>query len=75
MIVIKCARCKRKIIKYEKIGSGRVLRCFKARVSKYYTEPVNGNLVCKCGEMIGEDAGAWFQMRLDSFISKGTVKK
>jgi len=75
MIVIKCAKCKSKIIKYRKIGAGRVLRCFKQRISKYYQKPVNGKLICNCGEVIGDDAGGYYQMKQGAFIYTGKVEK
>jgi hypothetical protein len=75
MIVIKCGKCKRKIIKYRKLGAGRVLRCFKERIERYYQEPVDGDLVCECGEVIGTDCGNWYQMKQGNFVYTGKVIK
>lgn len=36
MLVIKCSACKRKLWKYDKVGQGQVLRCYKDRITKEY---------------------------------------
>lgn len=38
MLTIRCAKCKSKLWKYDKIGQGEVLRCHKARITKWYVE-------------------------------------
>ncbi len=35
---IYCAKCKTKLFKYHKGGKGALVKCFKARISKDYTE-------------------------------------
>jgi len=75
MIVIRCAACKRKILKYRKIGKGRVLKCYKDRVSRWYVPLKDGTLVCPCGCIIGTDAGTWIKMRQNTFEYSGTVVK
>ncbi|KPJ65692.1 MAG: hypothetical protein AMJ45_04755 [Syntrophobacter sp. DG_60] len=76
MITIKCAKCKRKIFKYLKIGKGRVWRCWKDRIRKDYSVR-NGNMVrCQCGNLIGIEEGEWIKMKQNSFICSGTkIKK
>ena len=72
MITIKCAKCKRKIFKYLKIGKGRVLRCWKTRISKDYSIR-EGNIVkCPCGNVIGIENGKKIKMKQNSFIYSGT---
>lgn len=34
MIIIKCAKCREKICKYNKTGKGRIIRCWKTRILK-----------------------------------------
>jgi hypothetical protein len=75
MIIIKCGKCKQKVIKYQKIGAGKVLRCFKERITRYYQVPIEKGLVCQCGELLGTDEGKWFQMKQGSFVYTGKVIK
>lgn len=75
MITIKCAKCKSKVIKYKKIGTGRVLKCIKDRISQYYQEQKTENLICKCGETLGINEGNHYKMKQNSFIYTGTKIK
>jgi DNA-directed RNA polymerase subunit RPC12/RpoP len=75
MITIKCARCKRKLFKYEKIGKGRVLKCFKSRIVKYYPAYDFGNLRCECGQVIGTDQIEWIKLRPHALEYSGTLIK
>jgi hypothetical protein len=75
MIIIKCTRCKRKILKYKKIGRGRVIRCYKDRIMKIYPIQDQQNLQCSCGEYIGVDEGKWFKMKQNAFEYSGTINK
>ncbi len=72
MMTIRCARCKSKIFKYKKIGKGKIIRCWKDRIKEDYSIK-NGNLIlCKCGNVIGTDEGAFIKMRSNSFTYSGT---
>jgi hypothetical protein len=71
LITIKCAKCKAKIIKYLKIGKGKVLRCYKKRIKTYYISPKDGKLVCECGNVIGEDREWYFHMIQSAFTYSG----
>jgi hypothetical protein len=73
MIIIKCAQCKRKLLKYNKIGKGRVLRCYKDRIVKYYAVRDRDNLQCECGQLIGVDHGQWIKMKPNAFEYSGTL--
>ncbi len=78
MLIVKCAKCKGKIIKYKKIGMGRVLRCWKDRIERYYAGKIqDGNLVCgNCASLIGIDEGDYFKMDRTAFTYTGTkIKK
>lgn len=73
MLIIKCAKCKTKLFKYQKIGKGRVLRCWKARIHKSYIEQQSNDEVrCKCGNIFGVDEGGFIKMRQNAFIYSGT---
>lgn len=55
MLTIKCARCKDKILKYKKIGEGRVLRCWEEKIKRIYGEIKDDQLACSgCDNLIGE---------------------
>ncbi len=72
MLTIKCAACKRKLWKYEKIGKGEVLRCYKGRIEREYEFQRQGDkIVCVCGKEIGIDKGAHIKMIKKGFIYTG----
>lgn len=75
MINIKCAQCKRKLLKYNKIGKGRILRCYKARIVKYYPVRNRENLQCECGQLIGVDQGKWIKMKPNAFEYSGRMSR
>lgn len=76
MLVIKCAKCKQKLWKYEKIGHGEVLRCHKDRISQYYcTLDFDGHKIsCPCGRAIAIDRGSFYKMDPKAFLYNGTKK-
>lgn len=75
MIIIKCAKCKSKIFKYRKVGEGRVLRCYKDRIVKYYPIRDKGKIQCLCGQLIGVDEGKWIKMNQNAFEYSGNITK
>ncbi|GAB6099213.1 hypothetical protein JCM16358_10920 [Halanaerocella petrolearia] len=55
MLTIKCARCKDKVLKYKKIGKGRVLRCWEEKITRIYGKIKNDKLICQnCANIIGK---------------------
>jgi len=73
VLVIKCAVCKQKLWKYQKIGKGEVLRCYKKRIQKIYFATTNGDSVlCQCGNKVGIDKGNYIKMIRKAFIYSGT---
>lgn len=73
MLTIKCAACKRKLWKYEKIGKGAVLRCYKDRITRRYAVQSDSTTVhCPCGKVIGIDEGAYIKMIANAFTYSGT---
>ena len=72
MLTIKCAKCNKKIMKYEKVGQGRVLRCYVSEIKNFYIEPVNDELKCNCGNIIGIHEGRWIKMKQNAFTYSGT---
>lgn len=75
MLVIKCSACKRKLWKYDKVGQGQVLRCYKDRITKEYNLEYQGeNIICLCGKSIGIDKGSSIKMIRNAFIYTGTKR-
>ena len=74
MLTIKCARCKIKIMKYKKIGMGKVLRCYKDRITRLYEGEVDGDeLKCgNCGTVIGQIKDDKVDMVQDHFTYSGS---
>lgn len=73
MLTLKCAACKRKLWKYEKIGKGEVLRCNKDRiVEEYEFQRQDDKILCVCGNEIGIDKGPHIKMIKKGFIYSGT---
>lgn len=75
MLIIKCAACKAKLFRYDKIGQGEVLRCHKERMKKIYeaVETVD-RIVCSCGNRIGIDKGNFYKMIATAFTYSGTKR-
>lgn len=76
MLIIRCAACKNKLWKYDKIGQGEVLRCHKARINKIYSDIIveNGKVKCCCGKDIGIDKGTFIKMDPKAFVYSGTKR-
>jgi len=72
MLTIRCAVCKTKLFKYNKLGKGEVLRCHKARVERVLAaEERDGALCCPCGARVGLDKGAYWKMVAKAFSASG----
>ena len=76
MLVLRCAACRKKLWRYDKIGKGEVLRCHKARIDKNYdTCSTDGHKVrCACGNDIGIDKGTFYKMIDKAFTYSGTKR-
>ena len=75
MLTIKCAACKRKLWKYDKIGQGQVLRCYKSRIGQTYVwQQTADKYTCTCGKPIGIDKGSYIQMISNAFVYTGTKR-
>ena len=75
MLTIKCAACKRKLWKYDKIGQGQVLRCYKDRITRQYeTDQRAHKIYCPCGKVIGLNKGDYIQMISKAFTYRGTKR-
>jgi hypothetical protein len=76
MLLIRCAACRRKLWRYDKIGQGEVLRCHKDRIKKIFFADIaaNGRVYCACGKDIAIDKGSFYKMIAKAFTYKGTKK-
>jgi hypothetical protein len=75
VLVIRCAACKNKLWKYDKIGPGEVLRCHKAKIAKKYTFTAQDEKIqCSCGKEIGTDKGSYIKMVSKTFTYSGTKR-
>jgi DNA-directed RNA polymerase subunit RPC12/RpoP len=73
MLTVRCARCKRKLLRYEKIGEGRLLRCHKARITRIFEGQLcEAGLLCPCGSRIGSDQGDWIDLFPGRVVTTGT---
>lgn len=73
MLIIKCARCGKKVFKYNKIGKGKVLRCYYSRIKNDYSLKEDSKVkCCKCGNVIGLDDGSYIKMSQKEFTYTGT---
>ncbi len=72
MLTIRCAKCKSKLFKYQKIGFGKVLKCFKDRINHTNYQLDGFRMICSCGNMIAIDKETYFQMKQGQFTCSGT---
>ncbi len=73
MLTVKCAACRKKLWKYNKLGQGEVVRCHKERISKWYDVlEKDGKIYCTCGKVIGIDKDTFYSMIKNSFTYAGT---
>lgn len=75
MLTLKCAACRRKLWRYDKIGPGEVLRCHKDRIAKIFQrEEKDHKITCACGKEIGIDKGSFYKMIAKAFTYSGTKR-
>ncbi|MDK2383880.1 MAG: hypothetical protein QI199_03590 [Candidatus Korarchaeota archaeon] len=67
IITIKCVKCGRKVFKYQKMGKGRLWRCWKGRIIEDHSVREGDVVKCTCGNVIGIDKGGYIRMRQSSF--------
>ena len=76
MLVQRCAACRKKLWRYDKIGKGEVLRCHKKRIVRDYGNcSTDGQKIyCSCGKSIGIDKGGYYKMIDCAFTYAGTKR-
>ncbi len=73
MITIKCSKCKKKLFKYHKVGKGKVIHCWDARIIKDYTLVKDTTVFCVCGKIIGNKVPKGIRMKQNAFTYSGTI--
>jgi hypothetical protein len=73
VLTIRCAKCRAKLIKYKKIGKGRLLHCWKARILEDHTRHSGTEVRCPCGNLIGIDEKKWIKMKQAAFTWSGSA--
>ena len=73
MITIKCAKCRQKLYKYHKVGKGKVLHCWDAKIIKDYTLIEDAVVCCTCRNIIGNRVAKGVRMKQNAFTWSGTV--
>lgn len=71
MKILKCARCRHKLMKYNKIGKGRIVRCWHDRIIENYAVREGDELKCVCGAVIGTYDARGIRLRQNSFTASG----
>ncbi|ADU63943.1 MAG: hypothetical protein KUA35_06405 [Pseudodesulfovibrio sp.] len=73
MLILKCAACRRKLWRYNKIGPGEVHRCHKDRIDRVWNlEERDGKVWCPCGRAVGIDRDGYYTMDKKAFTYSGT---
>jgi hypothetical protein len=76
MIIIRCSRCGRKVLKYQKLGTGRLWHCWKARIVEDYSIRMGTEVTCSCGNVIGIEQAKWIKLKQGAFSYSGaTIKR
>lgn len=73
MITIKCAKCRKKLFKYHKVGKGKVIHCWDARIIKDYSVRSASEVFCPCGNLIGSKVPKGIRMKQNAFTWSGTI--
>ncbi len=64
IIIIRCDKCKSKIFRYQKIGRGHILRCYKKQILEDHSVHEGKIVKCSCGNKIGVDKGSFIKMNV-----------
>jgi len=75
MIIVKCAKCKRKVFRYLKIGRGKLWHCWKNRIIEDNSIRDGDEIKCQCGNLVGIDDGKWIKMKPHSFTYSGVIMR
>ena len=69
ILKIKCAKCRKTVMVYLKVGEGRLWHCWKRRIIKDLTVKDGDEVRCPyCGNLIGLDKGAFINIKQRAVI-------
>jgi hypothetical protein len=76
MLMLRCAACRKKLWRYDKIGKGEILRCHKERIDRDLGNCLtyDKRICCSCGNSIGIDKGGCYKMIDRAFTYSGTKR-
>jgi phage terminase large subunit-like protein len=76
MLLMRCAACRKKLWRYDKIGKGEVLRCHKKRIVRDFgiCSTDGQKIYCSCGNIIGIDKCSYYKMIDRAFTYAGTKR-
>lgn len=75
MLTIKCAKCKHKLFKYNKMGAGRLLHLWPKRIVEDKSVHEGNEVRCRCGNLVGIDEGKFIKMKHRSFTRSGSYQR
>ena len=73
MITVSCKQCGRDIFRYQKIGKGKLLHCWKMRISTDNSIHDGDCITCPCGNVIGWDSGRKINLERGNISMSGTA--
>ena len=74
-MIIRCAKCRAKLLRYKKIGKGKLLHCWKDRILEDHTMRNGDEIRCPCGNLIGIDEKKWIKMKQAAFTWSGAASR
>jgi len=75
MLTIRCSKCRRKIFKYEKVGKGRLLHCWRNRIIEDHSVREGMEVRCVCGNLVGIDERKWIRLKQRAITYSGAVTR
>jgi hypothetical protein len=75
MLTIRCSVCRTKIFKYQKVGKGRLLHCWKDRIIEDYTVRDGDQVRCPCGNVVGIDETKWIKIKQHAIMYSGSITR
>ena len=68
ILIVRCSRCRAKIFRYLKVGSGKLWHCWKSRILEDYSKHQGEKILCsKCGNLIGLEKKSYIKLIKGSY--------
>jgi hypothetical protein len=75
MYTIRCARCNKRIFKYQKVGKGRLWHCWLSRIVDDNAVYEGNSVKCSCGNLVGMKKGKYIKLKQHAFTCSGSTTK